>query len=179
MNELLTAATYPRVQAASGSVLLERLYETCEAEALHALTTALMRPKARALAKALTVPLAEAKATAAGPLKAVEAARSALAAERSTVADRLAAFFSSPRRKDEDDREHAPSDTTPKLHYAQQALAEAEAVARPFVERVLYHESQIEALRSVPPPDPAILEILGLGVNSPCRPKPPQEGGAS
>ena len=148
MNELLDQAVYPKINAASGTVLLDRLYEKSREEALDALTVALMRPKALALAKALAGPLAAAEAAAVEPLKAVDAARKALAAERSTIADRLAAFFASPRRKDEDDREHAPSDTTPKAFYLQQALAEAEAVLRPFAARVAYHREQIEAPRS-------------------------------
>ena len=159
-RELYDQATYPGVYVASGSMLLRRLAEASREQALQALTAALVRPEALEMADALAEPLAAAEAAAAEPLAAVEEVRRALAAERNTIHERLAAFFSSPKRREAGDAERAPADTSPRVKELQQALEEAEAVLMPFRQRADYHREQIAALRAVPDADPVVLAVL-------------------
>jgi hypothetical protein len=173
-HELYEQATYPGVQAARSDVLLRRLTAMAREDALAALTAALVRPEAVALADALAEPLAEATEAAAEPLAAVDAARKALAREQGSVTARLAAFWASKRRIDPDDRERPPEQDTPKVRELRAALLAAEKAAQPFSQRVAYHEEQIAGLLRAPRPDCRILERLGVGVYEPCS---VEEGG--
>jgi len=101
-----------------------------------------------------------------------DAARQALAKEYGGVTARLAAFWASKRRTAPDDRERPPEQDTPEVRKLKAALAAAEQAAQPFVSRVAYHEEQIAGLLRAPRPDCRVLETLGLGINTPCRPKP-------
>lgn len=170
-QEIFTQATYPGIQAATSTTILSRLADVAREQALAALTAALVRPEAFALADALAEPLAEATEAAAAPLAAVDAARKALAKEQGSVTARLAAFWASKRRTDPDDKERAPGQDTPKVQELRAALAAAEQAALPFAQHVAYHEEQIHGLLRAPRPDCRILEMLGVGVNEPCDPK--------
>ena len=169
-KELYDQATYPGVQVARSDVLLRRLADRAKEQALAALTAALVRPEALALADALAEPLAEATAAAAGPLAAVDAARKAFAKEQESVTARLAAFWASKRRTDPDDRERPPEQDTPKVQELRAALFAAEQAAQPYARRVAYHEEQIAGLLRAPRPDCRVLERLGVGIYEPCKP---------
>lgn len=170
-QEVYEQATYPGVQAATSTTLLSRLADVAREQALEALTAALVRPEALALADALAETLADASAAAAEPLAAVDAARKALAKEQQSVTARLAAFWADKRHADPDDRERPPEQDTPDVQELKAALAAAEQAAQPFARRVAYHEEQIAGLLRAPRPDCRILERLGLGTNTPCPPK--------
>lgn len=122
-RELYERATYPRVYAARSGDLLRSLAEVGQQQALAALTAALVRPEALAIAEALAEPLAKAQEAAAEPLAAVDEARKALAKEKQGIIGRVAAFYNSARRRDPSDRERPPEQDTPAVRELMAALA--------------------------------------------------------
>jgi len=159
-RELYEQATYPGINRASSAMLLRSLADVGREQALAALTAALVRPEALALAEALAEPLAEAQEAAAEPLAAVDAARKALTKEKQGVISRVAAFYNAARRRDEGDRERPPEQDTPAVQELTASLAVAEQAAMPFKQRADYHLEQVEGLRRAPAPDPGTLAAL-------------------
>jgi hypothetical protein len=163
-QELYEQATYPGVNAAGSAELLRRLSAAAREQVLEALAAALVRRDAVEMADAIEAgPLAEAREAAVEPRAAVEEARQALVKEQGSVSSRLAAFWASTRRSDPDDRERPPDADSDAVQALRAELAAAEDAAQPFVQRVQYHEGQVSGLRAAPRPDPAVLEVLGLG----------------
>ncbi len=159
-QELFDQATYPKVMTLSGPQLLRRLTEASREQALSVLAAAVTRAEAAELADALEAdPLRKAREAAAAPLAAVEAAREARDREDGSISARLRDYFT---RKADDAAtgEREPDRDTPRMQELRAALAAAEEEAMPFKQRVAYHEDQINALRNVPAPDPAILAVL-------------------
>ena len=164
---MMTADLLDRaLHGATPLMLLHELSGDAHRAVVAALAAALVRRDALELADALAgAPLAAAQAAASEPSAAVEAARAALARERSSVAGRISAFWSSKRRADPDDRDGAPDAEPPRVQALREGLAAAEAEAAPYDKAVAVFESQVAGLRAAPLPDPAVLATIAEALN--------------
>jgi len=159
-----------------GSNPLSALTDQAHDDVIETLVAALVYPQALALADALEgEPLQKLREAAAGPLADVAAAREALAEEKKSVAGRVIEFWESKRRSDPDDREVSPPSSTPRVQALQEALQAAVAASVPSESACRSLGYKIDSLRAAPRPDPVILERLGLGRNTACRPRPEKE----
>ncbi len=173
-DELIRQAARP------GSDPLRTLTDAAREDVLETLTAVLAYPAAQRLADALEgEPLQKLREAASSPLAAVEEAQQALTAERATIHDDLAAFFSAPARREAGDHERAPADTSPRVKELQEELTAAVQAATPSESAVRSLSYKIDSLRAAPRPDPVILERLGLGRNTACRPRPEKKEATS
>jgi hypothetical protein len=148
----------------SPAVLLHEMTGAARSRVVEALAAAVVREAALELADYLAGEhLAKAKAAAAEPVKAHEAATKARAHEEQSVAGRIATYFAGIANRKAGaaaSAEHDPERETAKVRELRAAKAAAAAEAFPFTQAVATVELQVSGLRNAPTPDPAVLAVL-------------------